>query len=201
MADDRRGSAISYPGKPDVDHRDEDGHLVMPPQLAALSDEDYANLGRRATLKMDFVIMPCMVIMYILNYLDRQNIASAKLAYIEEDLSLNGVQYQTSVSILFVGYSTFWLSAHRACHWDTVKVARLTRETPHSFDAGAVQHDCWQSKMARYLYLWCNGSLGRSLGSHGIRPKLRGACCVPFLYWIRRGSILPGCTIFSIIIL
>lgn len=43
-------------------------------------------------------------IQYILNYLDRQNIASARLAGIEEDLGLTDVDYQTSVSILFVGY-------------------------------------------------------------------------------------------------
>jgi hypothetical protein len=44
---------------------------------------------------MDLVIMPIMIIMYILNYLDRQNIASAKLASFEADLGLNDVQYQT----------------------------------------------------------------------------------------------------------
>ena len=36
--------------------------------------------------------------------MDRQNIASAKLANIEKDLNLSPVQYQTCVSILFVGY-------------------------------------------------------------------------------------------------
>lgn len=45
-----------------------------------------------------------IVYRYILNFLDRQNIASAKLANIEEDLNLSPVQYQTCVSILFVGY-------------------------------------------------------------------------------------------------
>lgn len=39
-----------------------------------------------------------------MNYLDRQNIASARLAGIEEDLNLSTVDYQTVVSILFVGY-------------------------------------------------------------------------------------------------
>lgn len=39
------------------------------------------------------------------NYLDRQNIASAKLADITTDLNLSQVEYQTTVSILFVGYS------------------------------------------------------------------------------------------------
>jgi MFS family permease len=36
-----------------------------------------------------------------------QNIASAKLADIDDDLGLSAVQYQTSVSILFCGYILF----------------------------------------------------------------------------------------------
>lgn len=35
---------------------------------------------------------------------NRNNIAAAKLANLERDLNLSSVQYQTSVSILFVGY-------------------------------------------------------------------------------------------------
>ncbi|KAI1842536.1 hypothetical protein JX265_012652 [Neoarthrinium moseri] len=81
-----------------------DDIVSMPASLAALSDSELQQLGRRATLKMDLVIMPILVVMYILNYLDRQNIASAKLADIETDLGLSNVQYQTAVSILFVGY-------------------------------------------------------------------------------------------------
>ncbi|KAF6816871.1 TNA1 is necessary for nicotinic acid import into the cell [Colletotrichum plurivorum] len=88
------------------------GALIMPPSLAALSQEDYDRIGKKATLKMDLVIMPIMVIMYVqlpssrqeVNYLDRQNIASAKLANITDELNLSEVQYQTTVSILFVGY-------------------------------------------------------------------------------------------------
>ena len=84
--------------------------LPMPTQLATLSDAEYKALGRRATLKMDLVIMPILVTMYILNYLDRQNIASAKLANIEQDLNLSPVEYQTAVSILFCSYSTLFTS-------------------------------------------------------------------------------------------
>ncbi|KXH54183.1 TNA1 is necessary for nicotinic acid import into the cell [Colletotrichum salicis] len=79
-------------------------NLIMPASLASLGQEEYERVGKKATLKMDMVIMPIMVIMYILNYLDRQNIASAKLADITTDLSLSEVEYQTTVSILFVGY-------------------------------------------------------------------------------------------------
>lgn len=78
---------------------------MMPEELAVLSDDERARLGKRATFKMDMVIMPVLVIMYILNYLDRQNIASAKLAGIEKDLHMSPVDYQTAVSILFCSYS------------------------------------------------------------------------------------------------
>lgn len=54
--------------------------------------------------KIDLRLMPMMVLMYIMNYLDRNNIAAARLAGLEEDLRLTSTQYQTSVSILFVGY-------------------------------------------------------------------------------------------------
>ncbi|KAK9457079.1 major facilitator superfamily domain-containing protein [Dipodascopsis uninucleata] len=54
--------------------------------------------------KIDFTILPIVFCMYILNYLDRNNIAAAKLGSLLEDLNLTGTQYSTCVSILFVGY-------------------------------------------------------------------------------------------------
>ncbi|TKX20023.1 MFS transporter-like protein 141 [Elsinoe australis] len=54
--------------------------------------------------KIDRWIMPTLWLMYWLNYLDRNAIALARLNDLEEDLNLTGSQYQTCVSILFVGY-------------------------------------------------------------------------------------------------
>lgn len=45
-----------------------------------------------------------VIAMYILNYLDRNNISTAKLAGLQADLHLVGNEYQASVSILFAGY-------------------------------------------------------------------------------------------------
>lgn len=42
--------------------------------------------------------------MYFLNYLDRNALPQARLNTLEEDLGLKGVQYNTAISILFVGY-------------------------------------------------------------------------------------------------
>lgn len=54
--------------------------------------------------KLDLWIMPTLWVMYWLNYLDRNAIALARLNDLEEDLGLSSSQYQTCVSILFVGY-------------------------------------------------------------------------------------------------
>lgn len=50
------------------------------------------------------IIQPMLWSMYWLNYLDRNAIALARLNTLEEDLGLSDTQYQTCVSILFVGY-------------------------------------------------------------------------------------------------
>lgn len=54
--------------------------------------------------KLDYRIMPTLWAMYFLNYLDRNAIASARLNDLEKDLGLTGSQYNTCISILFVGY-------------------------------------------------------------------------------------------------
>ncbi|KAK9450017.1 major facilitator superfamily domain-containing protein [Limtongia smithiae] len=54
--------------------------------------------------KIDYAILPVVIAMYMLNYLDRNNIAAAKLGSLMEDLNLTGTQYSTAVSILFIGY-------------------------------------------------------------------------------------------------
>lgn len=54
--------------------------------------------------KLDKWIMPTLWAMYWLNYLDRNAIALARIDDLEEDLNLTSSEYQTCVSILFVGY-------------------------------------------------------------------------------------------------
>lgn len=44
------------------------------------------------------------VLIYIMNYLDRNNIAAARLRGLQEDLNLDDTEYATCLSILFVGY-------------------------------------------------------------------------------------------------
>ncbi|KAH7014086.1 major facilitator superfamily transporter [Microdochium trichocladiopsis] len=54
--------------------------------------------------KMDLRIFPTMIVLFILNFIDRNNFANARLRGLEADLRLTDVQYQTCISILLVGY-------------------------------------------------------------------------------------------------
>ncbi|QRD88807.1 putative pantothenate transporter [Aspergillus flavus] len=95
--------------KPDTLHREytlgQDG--VKSPQHQG----DYSGARKktdpveiRLVRKLDTWIMPTLWLMYWLNYLDRNAIALARLNDLEEDLNLSSSEYQTCVSILFVGY-------------------------------------------------------------------------------------------------
>ncbi|KAH7402809.1 MFS transporter [Pyrenochaeta sp. MPI-SDFR-AT-0127] len=54
--------------------------------------------------KIDLYMMPILWLMYFLNFLDRNAIVNGKLNNLDKDLGLKGTQYNTCVSIFFVGY-------------------------------------------------------------------------------------------------
>ncbi|KAK4994559.1 hypothetical protein LTR60_007994, partial [Cryomyces antarcticus] len=69
-----------------------------------MTQEDRVRTEKALLRKIDLRLLPMIILMYIMNYLDRNNIAAARLAGLQDELKLTSVQYQTSVSILFVGY-------------------------------------------------------------------------------------------------
>ncbi|KAH8592211.1 major facilitator superfamily domain-containing protein [Bisporella sp. PMI_857] len=62
--------------------------------------------------KLDMTLMPIVWILYMFNYLDRNNISQAKLNRFEKDLGLVGSQFNTAVSILNVGYMIMQLPSN-----------------------------------------------------------------------------------------
>ncbi|KAK0615880.1 major facilitator superfamily domain-containing protein [Bombardia bombarda] len=78
--------------------------LQPPEYIKSLSPEARDEAERKLKRKIDARLMPAIIIMYILNYIDRNNIAAARLAGLERDLHLTSTEFQLAVSILFVGY-------------------------------------------------------------------------------------------------
>jgi MFS family permease len=75
-----------------------------PPYVRSLGPDERGDVEKNLVRKIDARLIPMIILMYIMNYLDRNNIAAARLGGLESDLDLVGNQYQTAVSILFVGY-------------------------------------------------------------------------------------------------
>ncbi|CEH12543.1 Permease of the major facilitator superfamily [Ceraceosorus bombacis] len=73
--------------------------------------------------KMDVRIMISLWSLYILNYLDRNAIALARLNDLEEDLGMTDTQYQLAVSILFIGYVLFGIPSNMI-------VSRMKKNVP-----------------------------------------------------------------------
>ncbi|KAH9431563.1 hypothetical protein MCOR02_008852 [Pyricularia oryzae] len=76
--------------------------------------------------KLDWHILPILWLMYLFNYLDRNALVNARLDDLEKRLNLVGTEYNTCVSILFVGYIAFQIPSNMI----------LTRVKPSWYMAG-----------------------------------------------------------------
>ncbi|GAM43680.1 allantoate permease [Talaromyces pinophilus] len=92
--------------------KDEVRRRLMPESLQGLPSEELEALNKKLVRKLDFFILPVIGILYILNYIDRQNLSAAKLQGITEDLHMTTQQFATAVSILFVGYLPFQIPSN-----------------------------------------------------------------------------------------
>ncbi|KAJ4998117.1 putative transporter [Colletotrichum sp. SAR 10_66] len=69
--------------------------------------DDLALREKALVRKLDARIIPLVMLLYLLSFLDRVNIGNARLYNLESDLNLQGNQFQVAVSILFVTYIIF----------------------------------------------------------------------------------------------
>ncbi|KAH7194378.1 major facilitator superfamily domain-containing protein [Fusarium oxysporum] len=63
--------------------------------------------GKKVVKKIDFRLLPIMVVLYLLAHIDRGNIGNAKIEGMDKDLDLVGNQYNIASTIFFVPYIIF----------------------------------------------------------------------------------------------
>lgn len=73
------------------------------PAANQMSPEHRARVEKSLKRKLD-ARCSLFVLIYIMNYLDRNNIAAARLKGLQDDLQLDDTEYATCLSILYVGY-------------------------------------------------------------------------------------------------
>ncbi|KAK4945976.1 hypothetical protein LTR10_014778 [Elasticomyces elasticus] len=76
----------------------------LPDVLRHLSPEQRTTLEKKLVRKIDFRTLPILIILFLLNILDRNAIANARLGGLEDTLQINDKQYQTAVMVLWAGY-------------------------------------------------------------------------------------------------
>ncbi len=64
---------------------------------------------KKLTWKIDLCVVPPLVLLYFLAFLDRINISNAKVYGMEKDLNLHGNQFNTALTVFFVPYVFFEL--------------------------------------------------------------------------------------------
>ncbi|GET02796.1 MFS general substrate transporter [Rhizophagus clarus] len=81
-----------------------DGTTVTDTDEKFVEDKEFE---KKLVRKMDFRIMPLLILLYFLAFLDRVNIGNAKLTTMEKDLGLVGTEFNWALSIFFIGYISF----------------------------------------------------------------------------------------------
>ncbi|KAL3442366.1 major facilitator superfamily domain-containing protein [Aspergillus insuetus] len=71
---------------------------------AAKGEEWHRAMTKKLLRKVDLHLLPLLVLMYLLNFLDRNNLSQARLGTLEQDLGMSGTDFNLATSILFVGY-------------------------------------------------------------------------------------------------
>lgn len=71
-----------------------------PPSYTAEED-------RKLVRKLDLSLLPPLTLLYLLSFLDRSNIANARIEGLATDLNITGDQYLTGLTLYFIGYVLF----------------------------------------------------------------------------------------------
>lgn len=89
----------------DVPHpiAEQNGKLAPPPLVAAMTPEQRTLAEAKMRRKIDTRLLPMIILMYIMNYLDRNNIAAVRLAGLQTELNLSSVQYQVRSDCKLMG--------------------------------------------------------------------------------------------------
>lgn len=93
-----------------------DARLEAAHAFSGLPSHARDDLERRLVRKLD-LRMSVVLLLYALNYIDRANASSARLGGFEKDLHLQGSQFATILSIIYVGFIIMQVPANMFLHW------------------------------------------------------------------------------------
>lgn len=95
----------------DIQYHDEKGPENQVPDQGFISENEElgdATVSEKSILrKLDLRLLPAVGVLYLLSFLDRSNVANAKVEGLADDLNMTGNQYLTGLTLYFIGYVIF----------------------------------------------------------------------------------------------
>ncbi|KAJ0282151.1 hypothetical protein Brms1b_004966 [Colletotrichum noveboracense] len=121
----------------------------------------HKDYDKKLLVKVDRRLMPTLVMMYLLNFLDRSNLAQARQGTLEADLGMSGTDFNLATSIFFVGYLLMQLPSN-------LLLTRFLGFVEAPFFPGAVfLMSSWYTRAEltrRIAYLYAGNALANMFG-------------------------------------
>lgn len=97
-----------------TDEKRVDNHKADAPGASTPSDSDVevvpGTINEKRLLRiLDLRLLPAVSILYLLSFLDRSNVANARIEGLTTDLHMTGNEYLTGLTLYFIGYVLFEL--------------------------------------------------------------------------------------------
>jgi MFS family permease len=112
--------------------------------------------------------VPWLSLLYLLSFLDRTNIGNARLAGMEDDLGMEGTDYNMSLTIFFISYAVA----------EPITNTLLKRLTPRIFFTGII-------------LLW-----GLIMTLMGLVENYAGLLAARFFLGVAEAGLFPGVTYY-----
>lgn len=140
----------------------------LPEILQKYSAEDLKSLEKKLVRKIDVRALPILIILFLLNILDRNAIANARLGGLEDTLGITDVQYQTAVMVLWAGYISMMIPSNML----------LSIFKPRIY-------------LPTVVIIW-----GIVSGATGFVQNFSGLVALRFLVGVTEAPYFPGCIFF-----
>ncbi|KAJ5388832.1 hypothetical protein N7509_011373 [Penicillium cosmopolitanum] len=72
--------------------------------------------------KLDYRLLPPLILLYLLSFLDRSNVGNARLEGMTDDIKMSGDQYLTGLTLYFIGYVLFEIPANVVLKMTTPRI-------------------------------------------------------------------------------
>ncbi|KAL6868743.1 hypothetical protein ACO1O0_000060 [Amphichorda felina] len=153
-----------------------EGTYISPEQIQArfdllrdLGKEKMDDLNKRVVSKLDWRMMPCVTMMFLMSYLDRINVANARLAGLQEDLRMSDTVWNAGISTFYVGYLIGQLPGNMF----------LTKTNPRLF-------------LPTIMLMWSVGTICMPAMKNGV-----GFCLVRFYIGLTEAPFFPALTLMT----